>query len=72
MPIAVRSTTGAAPDSEGDLIGVEPIGLSGEVSLRGLREAERIREALLAHGPSGLRIEGDEVFHPVNRSATAS
>ena len=23
-----------------------------------------IREALLAHGPPELRIEGDEVFHP--------
>ena len=59
-------------DSEGDLIGVELIGLPGGVSLRGLPEAERIREALLAHGPPGLRIEGDEVFHAVNRSATAS
>ena len=38
-------------DSEGDLIGVELIGLPGGVSLRGLPEAERIREALLAHGP---------------------
>ena len=52
-------------DSEGRLIGVELIGLPGGVSLLGLPEAERIREALLAHGPPDLRIEGDEVFHPV-------
>ena len=43
-------------DSEGRLIGVE---------LLGLPEAERIREALLAHGPPELRIEGDDVFHPI-------
>ena len=52
-------------DSEGRLIGVELIGLPGGVSLIGLPEAERIRAALLAHGPPGLRIEGDEVFHPI-------
>ena len=52
-------------DGEGRLIGVELIGLPGGVSLRGLPEAERIREALLAHGPPNLRIEGDEVFHPI-------
>lgn len=52
-------------DSEGELIGVELIGLPGGVSLRGLPEADRIREALLAHRPPELRIEGDEVFHPV-------
>ena len=52
-------------DSEGRLIGVELIGLPGGVSLLGLPEAERIREALLAHGPPDLRIEGDEVFHPI-------
>ena len=52
-------------DSEGRLIGVELIRLPGGVSLLGLPEAERIREALLAHGPPALRIEGDEVFHPI-------
>ena len=52
-------------DSEGRLIGVELIGLPGGVSLLGLPEAERIREALLEHGPPELRIEGDEVFHPI-------
>ena len=52
-------------DSEGRLIGVELIGLPGGVSLLGLPEAERIRAALLAHGPPELRIEGDEVFHPI-------
>ncbi len=52
-------------DGEGRLIGVELIGLPGGVSLLGLPEAERIREALLAHGPPDLRIEGDEVFHPI-------
>ena len=55
-------------DSEGRLIGVELIGLPGGVSLLGLPEADRIREALLAHGPPELRIEGDEVFHPIQRS----
>ena len=53
-------------DSDGRLIGVELIGLAGGVSLRGLPEAERIREALLAHGPPELRIEDDKVFHPAN------
>ena len=52
-------------DSEGHLIGVELIGLPGGVSLLGLPEAERIREALREHGPPELRIEGDEVFHPI-------
>ena len=51
-------------DSEGRLIGVELIGLPGGVSLIGLPESDRIRAALLAHGPPELRIEGDEVFHP--------
>ena len=59
-------------DSEGRLIGVELIGLPGGVSLRGLPEADRIREALIAHGPRDLRVEGDEVFHPLNRSTAAS
>ena len=59
-------------DSEGDLIGVELIGLPSGVSLHGLPEAERIREALLAHGPPELTVKGDEVFHPLNRSATPS
>ena len=52
-------------DSEGRLVGVELIGLPGGVSLLGLPEAERIREALLAHGPPELRVEGDEVFYPI-------
>ena len=52
-------------DSDGRLIGVELIGLPGGVSLVGMPEADRIREALLAHGPPELRIEGDEVFHPI-------
>ncbi len=52
-------------DSDGHLIGVELIGLPGGVSLLGLPEAERIREALREHGPPELRIEGDEVFHPI-------
>ena len=52
-------------DNEGRLIGVELIGLPGGVSLVGMPEADRIREALLAHGPPELRIEGDEVFHPI-------
>ena len=51
--------------SEGRLIGVELIGLPGGVSLLGLPEAERISEALCEHGPPDLRIEGDEVFHPI-------
>lgn len=57
-------------DSEGRLIGVELIGLPGGVSLAGLPEAERIREALLAHGPPELRVEGDEVFHPIQAEPT--
>ena len=40
------------------------------MSLLGLPEAERIREALLAHGPPELRIEGDEVFHPIQGKPT--
>lgn len=59
-------------DSEGDLIGVELIGLPGGVSLHGLPEAARIREALLAHGPPELTVKGDEVFHPLNTSPTPS
>ncbi len=59
-------------DSEGRLIGVELIGLPGGVSLVGLPEAERIRDALIEHGPPKLRVEGDEVFHPLNKSAATS
>ena len=59
-------------DSDGCLIGVELIGLPGGVSLIGIPEAERIREALIAHGPPELRVEGDEVFHPLNKSAATS
>ena len=59
-------------DSDGNLIGVELIGLPGGVSLDGLPEAERIRDALIAHGPPKLRVEGDEVFHPINEPAAAS
>ena len=57
-------------DSEGHLIGVELIGLPGGVNLLGVPEADRIREALLAHGPPDLRIEGDEVFHPIQAKPT--
>lgn len=59
-------------DSDGNLIGVELIGLPGGVSLDGLPEADRIRDALIAHGPPKLRVEGDEVFHPINEPAAAS
>ena len=59
-------------DSDGRLIGVELIGLPGGVSLIGLPEAERIREALIAHGPPELRVEGDEVFHPLNKPGATS
>ena len=58
-------------DSEGRLIGVELIGLPGGVSLVGLPEADRIRDALVAHGPAKLRVEGYEVFHPLNEPAPA-
>ena len=58
-------------DSEGHLIGVELIGLPRGVSLHGLPDAERIRDALIAHGPPKLRVEGYEVFHPVNEPAAA-
>ena len=58
-------------DSEGRLIGVELIGLPGGVSLVGLPEADRIRDALVAHGPSKLRVDGYEVFHPLNEPAPA-
>ena len=51
-------------DGEGRLVGVELIGLPDGVSLRGLPEAARVREALRAHGPPALRVEGDTVFHP--------
>jgi uncharacterized protein YuzE len=57
-------------DSAGHLIGVELVGLPDEVSLAGLPEADRIREALLAHGPPALHIEGDEVFHPIQSKPT--
>ena len=56
-------------DGEGRLVGVELIGLPGGVSLRGLPEAARVREALRAHAPPGLRIEGDTVFHPAAGAA---
>ena len=56
-------------DGQGNLIGVELIGLRRGVSLHGLPEAERIRDALIAHGPPELRVEGYEVFHPVNEPA---
>lgn len=59
-------------DGEGRLIGVELIGLPGGVSLLGLPEADRIRDALIAHGPPELRVEGYEVFHPLNEPAPAS
>ncbi len=58
-------------DSEGNLIGVELIGLPRGVSLHGLPEAERIRDALIAHGPQKLRVKGYEVFHPINEPAPA-
>ena len=58
-------------DSEGNLIGVELIGLPRGVSLLGLPEAGRIREALIAHGPPKLRVKGYEVFHPINEPAPA-
>ncbi len=52
-------------DGEGRVVGVELIGLPGGVSLHGLPEAARVREALLRHGPPELRIdEHDSVFHP--------
>ena len=56
-------------DGEGRLIGVELIGLPRGVSLLGLPEADRIRDALIAHGPPELRVEGYEVFHPLNEPA---
>ena len=59
-------------DGEGRLIGVELIGLPRGVSLLGLPEADRIRDALIAHGPPELRVEGYEVFHPLNEPAPAS
>lgn len=59
-------------DSEGRLIGVELIGLPAGVSLVGLPEAARIRDALVAHGPAKLRVEGYEVFHPLNEPAATS
>ncbi|MXZ62321.1 MAG: DUF2283 domain-containing protein [Chloroflexi bacterium] len=59
-------------DGEGRLIGVELIGLPRGVSLLGLPETDRIRDALIAHGPPELRVEGYEVFHPLNEPAPAS
>ena len=59
-------------DGKGRLVGVELIGLPDGVSLRGLPEAARVREALLAHGPPALRIEDDTVFHPARASAARS
>ena len=58
-------------DGEGRLIGVELIGLPRGVSLLGLPEADRIRDALIAHGPPQLRVDGYEVFHPLNEPAPA-
>lgn len=59
-------------DDGGRLIGVELIGLPSGVSLLGLPEADRIRDALIDYGPPKLRVEGYEVFHPLNEPAPAS
>ena len=59
-------------DGEGRLVGIELIGLPDGVSLRGLPEASRVREALRAHGPPALRVEGDTVFHPARAPAAPS
>ena len=56
-------------DSEGRVVGVELIGLPDGVSLRGLPEAGKLRDLLCRHGPPGLRIEGDSVFHPARKAA---
>ena len=48
-------------DSEGQVVGVELIGRPGGLSLRGLPEADRVRDALWAHG---FRIGGDPLFIP--------
>ena len=48
-------------DSEGRVVGVELIGRPGDLSLDGLPEADRVRDALLAHG---YRIGGDPMFVP--------
>ena len=72
-PIALSREFGdlrcADYDSEDRLVGVELIGLRDGVSLRGLPEAARVREALRAHG---LRIEGDTVFRPARKPAARS
>ena len=48
-------------DSEGRVVGVELIGRPGDLSLLGLPEADRVRDALWAHG---FRIGGDPMFIP--------
>ena len=48
-------------DSEGRVVGVELIGRPGDLSLDGLPEANRVRDALWAHG---YRIGGDPMFVP--------
>ena len=49
-------------DSEGRVVGVELIGRPGSLNLDGLPEADRVRDALWAHG---YRIGGDPMFVPV-------
>ena len=48
-------------DAEGQVVGVELIGRLGDLSLLGLPEADRVRDALLTHG---FRIGGDPMFIP--------
>ena len=48
-------------DSEGRVVGVELIGRPGGLSLLGLPEADRVRDALWAHG---FRIGGDPMLIP--------
>ena len=75
-PIALTREFGdlrcADYDGEGRLVGVELIGLPDGVSLRGLPEAARVREALRAHGPPALRVKGYTVFHPARAPAARS
>ena len=54
-------------DSEGRVVGVELIGQPGSLSLLGLPEADRVRDALWAHG---FRIGGDPMFIPGLEEAT--
>lgn len=57
-------------DGEGRVVGVELIGQPGSLSLLGLPEADRVRDALWAHG---FRIGGDPMFIPgLERSADVS